>query len=245
MIKKYIKLGIITLISLHASSEFNMPWKMVNKAIIIDPYYANNMDFDKIKRDTDVIAIIHKASQGNRIDSKYKERRKIAKNKGYLWGSYHLGTNKDPIKQAKFYLKTIDYKNHPNDLLALDIEGIGGNNISLQNAKKFITYIVKETKHYPFIYANEKVTKEIIKNSEENDILLKCPLWYARFIKNIDKSFPKKQWKTYTIWQFSSEIEVQYKIPGTDNDIDINIYNGTKQQLKENWPLMPKNETIK
>ena len=67
-------------------------------------------------------------------------------------------------------------------------------------------------------------------------IFSKTPLWYARFVEKIE-NFPQKIWSTYTLWQFSSEIKVQYSIPGTKSDMDINVYNGSVEELKKRWPL--------
>jgi GH25 family lysozyme M1 (1,4-beta-N-acetylmuramidase) len=61
-------------------------------------------------------------------------------------------------------------------------------------------------------------------------------LWYARFKPDV-KDFPKGIWPTYALWQFSSEIRVQKLIPGTDPDIDVNVYNGSVDALRSAWPL--------
>jgi lysozyme len=65
------------------------------------------------------------------------------------------------------------------------------------------------------------------------------PLWYAGFMPEL-RDFPAGIWSTYTLWQFSSEIKRQYAIPGVKPDIDINVYNGTVQQLKAAWPFTRK-----
>ena len=39
------------------------------------------------------------------------------------------------------------------------------------------------------------------------------------------------------LWQFSSEIRVQKLIPGTDSDIDVNVFNGSVDALRAAWPL--------
>src|SRR4029453_3866228 len=52
------------------------------------------------------VAIIHRATIGDRADRKYAERRDEAKKRGYKWGAYHLGKRGDPLKQADFFLET-------------------------------------------------------------------------------------------------------------------------------------------
>ena len=89
-------------------NEFDRPWNNSKNAIIIDAYHQNSIDWDKLRTDKRVVGIIHKSTEGFAlIDSKYSSRKIKAKKHGYLWGSYHLLRKGNPIKQAKFYLKTV------------------------------------------------------------------------------------------------------------------------------------------
>jgi lysozyme len=222
----------------------NRPWQNEKYPLIIDPYAPNEVDFEKLITDRRVAGIIHQASRGlTHKDDKYKERAATAKQKGLLYASYHLGTNTDPIKQADFYLSVIgENKSQP---MALDIEDIGGNNINLPDAEKFIKRIFEKTGKYPLVYVNHKVFTEISAKYDKNSIFAKCKLWYARFINSIPP-LSKKVWEKVTFWQFASEINCRktpteyapncpYKIAGTKNDIDINVFNGTIDELKRFW----------
>src|SRR5260370_15127145 len=102
------------------SSEFTEPWKNPNIALAIDPYERNNIDWDKLATDKRVVAIIHRATIGDRADRKYAERRDEAKKRGYKWGAYHFGKPGDPIKQADFFLAIA--RPTADDLIALDLE---------------------------------------------------------------------------------------------------------------------------
>lgn len=191
-------------ISYGQTTDFNSkPWENQKYPIIIDPYQGNEIDFEKLIQDKKVAGIIHKASQGYSEDSNYKSRSIKAKSKGLLYASYHLGTKEDPIKQADFYLKTI--ADNLDEPMALDIEEIGGNNISLKDAEKFITRLYEKTNRYPFIYVNNAVLNEINRLYEKNSIFAKCPLWYARFVSTLP-NLNNKIWKKVTLWQFSCEI---------------------------------------
>lgn len=100
--------------------EFTEPWKNPKIALAIDPYERNGIDWDLLATDTRVVAIIHRATIGDRADRKYAERRDEAKKRGYKWGAYHFGRPGDPIKQADFFLETV--KPGKDDLIALDLE---------------------------------------------------------------------------------------------------------------------------
>lgn len=224
-------------------SEFNQPWRDTSKAIILDPYRGNDMDWDKISTDKRVVAIIHKATQGGKIDAKYAIRRKIAKERGYKWGSYHLGLPGNPIKQADFYLQTVGI--NADEIYALDIEDLNPKrSMPLDSAVKFIERIFEKTGRYPLVYCNWVVLDGINKKFGSSSIFSKCPLWHARFRKSLP--FNTTTWATYTIWQFSCEINCEdhgkcpYRVPGTNSYMDINVFNGTIAELRDHWPNIRK-----
>ena len=225
------------------SVEFNEPWKNPQIALAIDPYEGNEIDWEQLATDTRVVAIIHRATIGDRADRKYAERRDEAKKRGYKWGAYHLGKPGDPLKQADFFLETV--KPAADDLIALDVESPDeARDMSFAEARLFIKRIKEKTGRYPLIYANNKVTKAISDQYGPDDVFSKTHLWYARFKKNVT-DFPSGTWKTYTVWQFSSELNCNradrdaclYTVPGTEYDMDVDVYNGTIEELKSKWPF--------
>jgi lysozyme len=225
------------------SPEFNEPWKHPNTALAIDPYERNDIDWEQLATDKRVVAIIHRATSGDRADRKYIARRDEAKKRGYKWGGYHLGKPGDPIKQADFFLSTA--KPAADELIALDLESVDRTrHMSFDEARIFIKRIKEKTGRYPMIYANNEVTKAISDQYGVDDVFSKTHLWYARFKRNVT-DFPAGTWKTYTVWQFSSEQNCNaanrpaclYTVPGTEYDMDVDVYNGTIEQLRSKWPF--------
>jgi lysozyme len=225
------------------STEFSEPWKNPKIALAIDPYEGNDIDWEELATDTRVVAIIHRATIGDRADRKYAERRDEAKKRGYKWGAYHFGKPGDPIKQADFFLKTV--KPAADDLIALDLESDDPTkHMSFDDARVFIRRINEKTGRYPLIYANNVVTKAISDRYGADDVFSKTQLWYARFKRNVT-DFPAGTWTTYTIWQFSSEQNCSaanrgaclYTVPGTEYDMDVDVYNGTIEELRSKWPF--------
>jgi lysozyme len=232
-----------SLVSLAQSPEFNEPWKNPKIALAIDPFEGNDIDWDQLATDTRVVAIIHRATIGDRKDRKYAERRDEAKKRGYKWGAYHFGKPGDPIKQADFFLDTV--KPDKDDLIALDLESVDATkHMSFDEARVFIKRIREKTGRYPLIYANNEVTKAISDQYGVDDVFAKTHLWYARFKRNVT-DFPPGTWKTYALWQFSSEQNCTaanrsvclYTVPGTEYDMDVDVYNGTIEELRSRWPL--------
>ncbi|HYV25603.1 MAG TPA: glycoside hydrolase family 25 protein [Pyrinomonadaceae bacterium] len=225
------------------SPEFNEPWKNPNVALVIDPFEGNDIDWEKLATDKRVIAIIHRATIGDRADKKYAERKIEAKKRGYKWGAYHYGKPGDPIKQADFFLATV--KPEPDDLMALDLESTDfDKHMSFDEARAFIKHIKEETGRFPIVYANNLVTKAIGEEAAPDDVFAKTHLWYARFRRSVN-DFPAGTWKTYTLWQFSSEMNCTatnrasclYTVPGTEYDMDVDVFNGTIDELKKTWPF--------
>jgi lysozyme len=239
-------LAAVVLFALAASAqspEFSEPWNNPKIAIAIDPFEKNEIDWDALATDPRVVAIIHRATIGDRADLKYAERRDEAKQRGYKWGAYHLGKPGDPIKQADFFLETV--KPAADVLIALDLESPDPTkHMSFDEARAFIKRIKEKTGRYPLIYANNLVTKAISEQYGADKVFTKTHLWYARFKRNVT-DFPEGTWKTYTLWQFSSELNCDpanrpaclYTVPGTAYDMDVDVYNGTIEELRKKWPL--------
>src|SRR6476619_2710051 len=130
------------------SPEFNEPWKNPQVANAIDPFEGNDIDWDKLATDKRLVAIIHRATIGGRIDQKYAARKAEAKSRGYKWGAYHVGKPGDPIAQADFFLATA--KPEADDLLALDLESTDFEKyMSFEEARLFINHIKEQTGRYP------------------------------------------------------------------------------------------------
>ncbi len=227
-------------------SQYYIPWENKKTALIIDAYWGNEINWDELAKDKRVVAIIHKASEGFRIDKEYAARKKEALKRGYLWGSYHLGRPGDPIAQADHYLNVAKPTN--NELIALDLGAISSKFMSLDQARQFIKHIHLKTGRYPVLYVNHLSAKKISSEKGKQSIFAKTPLWYARFRKDIPQ-FPKGTWEEYSLWQFSSEINCKaqdqclYNVPGTKYDMDVNVFFGTSEELRAQWPLTNTSKT--
>ncbi|HQE82255.1 MAG TPA: glycoside hydrolase family 25 protein [Candidatus Hydrogenedentes bacterium] len=211
---------------------FDAPWRHPDRPLIIDAYWDNPLDWDKLATETRVAAIIHKASEGFRADAKYSERRAEALRRGYLWGSYHLGVRGNPEKQAEFYVKSA--QPGPDEVMALDLEDLE-HGMTIPEAARFIRRIHEKTGRYPLVYGNHSTIEQISSEARES-IFRNTPLWYARFRESIP-DFPEGIWSFYTLWQFSSEYKVQVRVAGTRKDIDVNVYHGTGEELRRAWPF--------
>ena len=236
-------LVFLSVSSFAQSPEFNEPWKNPNIAIAIDPFEGNAIDWDQLASDKRVVAIIHRATIGDRVDRLYEERKIEAKKRGYKWGAYHFGKPGAPIKQADFFLETVQPE--ADDLIALDLESEDATkHMSFDDARIFIKRIKEKLGRYPLVYANNEVTKAIAEEFGADEVFARTHLWYARFRRNVT-DFPQGTWKTYLLWQFSSgqncspgnRAACLYTVPGTEYDMDVDVYHGTIAELKNKWPF--------
>jgi GH25 family lysozyme M1 (1,4-beta-N-acetylmuramidase) len=218
-----------------SASEFDEPWKDQTVALVIDPFYANSIDWTKLAAEKRVVAIIHKATIGTKkLDPGYNKRKEEALKRGYLWGSYHWGVAGDPEKQADFYIDTA--KPGADELIALDLEdGQSKILMNVDEAILFVERIKARTGRYSVLYTTHSSAK-LISSKYKGSVFVKTPPWYARFKAKV-RDFPSGVWPSYTLWQFSSEKLPQLLVPGTKSDMDINVFNGSVEQLKAAWPL--------
>ncbi|MGL4405879.1 MAG: glycoside hydrolase family 25 protein, partial [Notoacmeibacter sp.] len=247
-----------------AGSPFNEPWRDKSRALVIDAYEHNSIDWAKMVTEKRVVGFINKATDGDgeawnctdpdtslevcRLKFRryfvaqelYQTRRLLAKSLGLKWGSYHLGRKGDPIAQADHYLDMA--KPSDDEVMALDIEGLEDKWMSLKDAERFVARIFAKTGRYPVLYVNGSTAKHIADNRADYRTLSRLQLWYARFTPEIEGHFPKGNWDKYSIWQFSAtpncnDRRCPQRIPGTPNDIDVNVVDMTPDALRAAWPM--------
>jgi GH25 family lysozyme M1 (1,4-beta-N-acetylmuramidase) len=223
----------------YGPEKYAKAWSAPATSIVIDAYQGNSIDWNQMATDKRVVGVIHRSSIGLTVDTKYQERKKIALERGYLWGAYHLGKPGDPIAQAQLFLKTAGTE--PETLLILDLEDTSSPKMmSIDGAVKFMEYVYQQTGRIPVIYANHNVTLALNKSLIGHPLFSKTKLWYARFRPEIP-DFPRGIWSTYFLWQFSSEINCSktgtclYNVPGTLYDMDVNVFFGTREALASQW----------
>lgn len=249
-----------------SANDFSYPWRDKSRAIVIDAYEKNPIDWQKLVSNKQIVGFIGKSSDGlpppwgcrkpniteNTLCRKtfqnywlkkelYKTRRMVAKSLGLKWGAYHLGRPGNPIDQANHF---IDFTQpDDDDLLALDIEHDDPKKwISLKDAEIFVKHIKRRIGRYPILYTNHNTAKRIAARRAELPTLSRLPLWYARFKGDIRGAFPMGNWDTYAIWQFSAQANCNkrrclYRVAGAKNDIDVNVAPMSEEALRTAWPF--------
>ena len=261
----FLAVGLIGLSLQPASAAWEAPWKDESRALVIDAYEFNPIDWESLTDDERIAGFINKASDGmppdyrcgSKRDDAWKlcknrwwkysvtkelfmTRRQMAKMKGLLWGAYHLARPGNPRAQADHFIDFAEPSE--DDLIALDIEDIGPDWMSLEDAEIFADQVKIRTGRYPVLYTNGNTAKFISDNRADYPLLSRLPLWYARYTKDISGKFPVENWPRYALWQFSSMHNCNarscpYRVSGAKTDIDVNVSTFDIAGLKEAWPF--------
>ena len=219
-----------------SQSAADRPWLLPNRILIIDPYQANSVNWDRVATDPAVKAVIHRAFFGLTPDIKYEERTAAARAKGLLVGLYLLGRPGDPIKQADALVAA--GLQSGVKLLALDIENMDpARSMTIADAARFISRVHERTGRYPVFYTNFSTYQHISRTYDQTAVFARTPLWLARF-RNSHGMQDQRVWPDYTIWQFQSELNCRprqqcaHRVPGTASDMDVNVFRGSEADLR-------------
>ena len=247
------------------ASDFSEPWKNADRALVVDAYEYNSIDWAQLATDKRIVAFITKASDGmpppyfclgSDTEVKlckalwkrhavtrelFQTRRVVAKALGRKWGAYHLARPGNPVDQANNFLDFADPA--PDDLMALDIEGNDPSQwMSLDDAEEFVRQVHRRVGRFPVLYTNGKTAQYIADNRYKYRLLSRLPLWYARYKADIDVHFPMGNWQGYALWQFSAQancgrLHCPYRVAGTPDDIDVNVAPTDAATLRQQWPF--------
>lgn len=247
------------------ASDFSEPWKNTDRALVIDAYEYNPIDWTELATDKRIVGFINKASDGmppayfcfgdetaTRLckalwkrhavaQELFQTRKVVAKALGLKWGAYHLARPDNPVGQANNFINFA--KPGPDDLLALDIEDDDPTKwMSLEDAEEFVRHVHRRIGRFPVLYTNGKTAKHIADNKYKYRLLSRLPLWYARYKPDIGVHFPMGNWQGYALWQFSAKancgrFRCPYRVAGTPNDIDVNVAPMDAATLRARWPF--------
>ncbi|ESY85015.1 glycoside hydrolase family 25 [Mesorhizobium sp. LNHC220B00] len=257
--------AMMVLISAAKASDFSEPWKNADRALVVDAYEYNSIDWARLATDKRITAFINKASDGmpppyfcfggdtevklckalwkrHAVTRElFQTRRVVAKALGMKWGAYHLARPGNPVEQANNFLDFADPA--PDDLMALDIEGIDASQwMSLDDAEEFVRQVHRRIGRFPVLYTNGKTAQYIADNRYKYRLLSRLPLWYARYKPDIDVHFPMGNWQGYALWQFSAQancgrFRCPYRVAGTPDNIDVNVAPTDATTLRQQWPF--------
>ncbi len=176
----------------------------------------------KNNNDTPISFVYIKATEGSdHKDTRFEDNWNGARQGNLMRGAYHyFSTTSTGIEQARMFIGTVQMEN--GDLPPMvDVEEIPENEELFKEELKI--FIAKIEEHYgarPIIYSGKKYKKRYLTDK----FFDKYPTWIAHYY--VDSLDVEGKW---CIWQCTDK----GRIPGIKRKIDINIFNGDLQQLKE------------
>ena len=207
---------------------------------VIDLSAHNTVSDFRQVRASNILAVIHKASEGDfYADPLCAARRSQAEAAGLLWGTYHFGKGDSPgEQQAAFFLDSS--RPTQGTLLALDLEANEGdpsNSMTLDQAEAFVQAVASATGRLPLVYvhsswANGRITP--------GSILARCGLWVVdyRASPRIPLAWATSGWR---LWQYASDNYAGRRAGGRTTIVqgldrcDRNLFNGDVAGLYRFW----------
>ena len=208
-------------------------------------------DFRRV-RQSNILAVIHKASEGgDYADTAYAQRRPQAEAAGLLWGAYHFRTGQaSGAQQAAFFLGQA--RPGPRTLLALDLEANENNpsnSMTLEQGEAFVRAVADATGRLPVVYVHPTwANGEPLPNSglslgatiTPGSILARCGLWVADYHDSpeVPLAWAASGWR---LWQYAGDETAgrpawgQTTIVQGVSHCDRNLFNGDADALRRFW----------
>lgn len=166
--------------------------------------------------------VFMKASEGGDFsDTTFIRNFNCARQYGFIRGAYHFFNPKtDAARQAAFFIRSV--KLEPGDLPpVLDIEKVGDDENALRKGVKTWLGIIERHYHVkPILYASYKFKERYLNDSIFNTY----PYWIAHYY--VDSVRYEGKWK---FWQHTDG----GSLPGIKEQVDLNVFNGTLDELKQ------------
>ena len=183
-------------------------------AVIDISHNVTVTDFAAVRR-SNILAVIHKVSEGDWIDPSYATRRRQAEAAGLLWGGYHFGTRQySGAEQAATFLSAC--QPGPATVMALDLEPNErkpANTMRLAQAEEFVLAIQRATGRLPLVYTHpawangERYGRHRLsldRPVSPGSLLSRCNLWLAdyRETPEIPHAWADRGWR---LWQYAAD----------------------------------------
>lgn len=177
----------------------------------------------KPARDSGILGVIHKATEGaSYVDDKYEARKYLAAECGMRWGAYHFLRPGDMEEQAAFFVETAGLDG--DMLYAADHEDPG---VSLGALKTFLAAVddMIGRPNGTVIYSGHVLKEQL---SKPDAFLSAHRLWIAQYASS--PTLPAG-FSEYFAWQYTDKGSV----PGINPPVDLNAYDGTPDELMAEW----------
>lgn len=217
---------------------YNLRWKARYGVVTVPPGYSTHgidishhqgvIDWSELAKaslnGSRLTFVMIKGTEGRTIlDKRFAKNFKNAYEENYIRGVYHFFTPRENTAEAQAQNYINHIKLQKGDLPPiLDIETIGDLSADQlrKEAKKWLDICEKHYGCTPILYTNLKFHEDYLYGEEFE----RYPFWIAHYyVNDVGYNGP---WK---IWQHTDCGHV----PGITGDVDLNVFNGSKNELKK------------
>lgn len=207
---------------------------------VVDISHHNTVRPDGFKKAAaaGIWGVILKATQGTgMVDKTFQDRAQRALDAGLLVGAYHFNTGENVADQIDHFFDTV--QPDANTLMALDYEDNRASNMSIHQVVEFLHRGEDKLGRKLALYSGNRL-KETIGNLSDSDQEYVCShkLWLCQYGP---KAVLPDGFDNYWLWQFTGDGvgPRPHWVDGIEctgnNGIDLNRYDGTIEQLKQDW----------
>jgi lysozyme len=210
-------------------------------------------DFTLMRRHSNILGVIHKASEGGDwVDPTYSERRPQAEAAGILWGAYHFGSHQySGAEQAAAFLAAA--QPGPATLMALDFEPNDrhpANTMDINQAEEFVRTVYQSTGRLPLVYTHPTWANggtyghrglSLGQAVSPDSILTRCDLWVVDYREEpeVPSAWARRGWR---LWQYAGDFSADdaaygsasRALAGVDR-CDRNLFAGDAAALYRFW----------
>jgi lysozyme len=204
----------------------------INFLVIDLSHYDPANDYAKVKA-AGIVGVIYKATQGTGYqDPTYDQQRRAALKAGLKWGAYHFGDGSDVKLQVANFLGFAQID--PETIFCLDYEPNASSQMSLAQAKDFITQVENGLGRITecVLYSGNQIKEQL--GNKKDAWWGARRLWLAQY--GSTPTWPPA-WTKYWLWQYSGDGQGPHPhtVDGCDPNIDCSSYSGTPDQLAAEW----------
>jgi GH25 family lysozyme M1 (1,4-beta-N-acetylmuramidase) len=222
------------------------------QARVVDLFHGDVLYSDVHKTDpvsdftalaqANIWGMIHKATQGaGNTDPAYAARTKAARLGGLYTGAYHFNTGDTIPGQVNHFFDAA--QPDAKTFMCLDFEDNRASQMSLSMAVEFLQLADEQLGRTLWLYSGNRIKELIVDQSAEvREVFSKRYFWlceYGPIARMTDSNGALLPWAQPNLWQFTGDGvgPTPHSLPGViTQGIDINSFNGTKQQLALVWP---------
>ena len=217
---------------------------MLNGVDIASHQDEHGINISNVKADFVIVKVSGGSAAHPYVNPKWKENANKVLNAGKLLGLYHFageyGEKRSGISEAEHFLKQIK-EFEGKAIMCLDWEE-AAESFSISYAKEWLDAVAKATGSTPLFYARAGYINNVNCSS-----IKQYPLWMASYLNkytngfgyvdNPDNTWNTGAWSKITIYQYSST----RRIKGYSEDIDCNVFYGTKEDWLKLCGTKPSN----